>query len=404
MSPRKGLNGLVVKIASRCNLNCSYCYMYNMGDESYRQLPKIMTDAVVDQLIERTARHCEDFKLRDFELILHGGEPLLAGKSFLIRFVEKAKKRFEEKRMKLRIGIQTNGVLLDEEWCKLLSASSISIGISIDGPAGWHDKYRKDHQLNGTHAKTLLGLRAAQNEKCKVGVLSVMNASSDPRSMYDYFNQLSIDDLDFLWPDHNYEKLPELYIQRSRAPGYTPFGDWWIRLFDCWFADRFTKPRIRFLNQVILMILGRDAGFESIGQEENRYLIVETDGGIEASDYLKACGNGFTKEGLNVRNDEFSEAFDTPLMKMHRQSHLVMSETCMQCKIREVCGGGHIAHRFGNGNGFDNPSIYCFDLMKLLTHIQNRLLGQLSTKTIREAGLVKMSYEDVLKSINMHNC
>ncbi|KAA6438902.1 radical SAM protein [Dyadobacter flavalbus] len=401
MSSQKGLNGLVLKIVSRCNINCSYCYMYNMGDESYRLLPKKMAGNVVDHIMERAARHCDEFEMKEFEFILHGGEPLLAGKSFFREFVEKAKKQFEKKQVRLRIGVQTNGILLDTEWCRLLNTLSVNIGISIDGPADRHDRYRKDHQLNGTHAKTLLGLHTAQLESCKIGVLSVMDASTDPQAMYNYFNQLNIDDLDFLWPDHNYEKLPALYQHQSPRPDYTPFGDWWIRLFDCWFADRFTRPRIRFLNQVVLMILGRDAGFESIGQEENRYLIVETDGSIEASDYLKACGDGFTKEGLNIERHELSEAFHTPLMKMHRQSHRMLSDTCRRCSIKEVCGGGHIAHRFGKDKGFANPSIYCFDLMKLLTHIQNKILDNLSAKTIREAGLAKMSYQDALRSINM---
>lgn len=403
MTSQDGLSGLVVKVASRCNINCTYCYMFNLGDESYRFLPKVMTDDTVDQLIRKAIGHCRTCELGEFEFILHGGEPLLAGKVFFERFAEKARRLLNAQGIAVRIGVQTNGILLDTDWCRLLNTLSINIGISIDGPAGWHDRYRKDHQLNGTHAKTLAGLRTAQREGCRIGVLSVMDPVTDPVEMYDYFKGLDIGDLDFLWPDHHYEKLPELYRGRASSPAYTPFGDWWMALFDRWFDDSQPKPRIRFLNQVILMILGMDAGFESIGGEENRYLIIETDGGIEASDYLKACGDGFTKEGLNLSTHELSDALNAPLMNMHRRSHHMLASTCRQCGIMEVCGGGHIAHRYGNGRGFNNPSVYCFDLMKLLTHIQNRLLDRLSAETIREAQLSRMSYADALDSINVSN-
>lgn len=403
MASQDGLSGLVVKVASRCNINCTYCYMFNLGDESYRFLPKVMTDDTVDQLIRKAIGHCRTCELGEFEFILHGGEPLLAGKVFFERFAEKARRLLNAQGIAVRIGVQTNGILLDTDWCRLLNTLSINIGISIDGPAGWHDRYRKDHQLNGTHAKTLAGLRTAQQEGCRIGVLSVMDPVTDPVDMYEYFKGLDIGDLDFLWPDHHYEKLPDLYRGRASSPAYTPFGDWWMALFDRWFDDSQPKPRIRFLNQVILMILGMDAGFESIGGEENRYLIIETDGGIEASDYLKACGDGFTKEGLNLSTHELSDALNAPLMNMHRRSHHMLASTCRQCGIMEVCGGGHIAHRYGNGRGFNNPSVYCFDLMKLLTHIQNRLLDRLSAETIREAQLSRMSYADALDSINVSN-
>jgi uncharacterized protein len=400
MPSQQGLSGVVVKIASRCNINCSYCYMYQMGDESYRFLPKVMAYAQVDQLMERVSRHCDEFKLTEFEFILHGGEPLLAGKQFFGKFVEKARAALGT-RVKLKFGVQTNGVLLDAAWCEYLNDLSFHIGISLDGPAHWHDRFRKDHRQLGTHARTVAGLKAAQLANCRLGILAVMDAASDPLELYAYFQDLGIGYLDFLWPDYHHDKPPPLYAQRASAPDYTPYGDWWIRLFDCWFTDRGTKPRIRFLNQLIFMILGIDTGFESIGQEENRYLIVETDGGIEASDYLKACGDGFTKEGMHLAQHEFSEVYASPLVNMHRQSHRLLPKLCRQCRIRQVCGGGHLAHRFSAENRFANASVYCYDLMKLLTHVQNVLLSHLSSGTIEGAGLARTTYTDALKSINI---
>ena len=73
---------VVLKIASRCNINCSYCYVYNKGDLSYLKQPKIMSSEVVNALIVKAKNHCEAHNLDYFEFIFHGGEPLLTGIEF----------------------------------------------------------------------------------------------------------------------------------------------------------------------------------------------------------------------------------------------------------------------------------------------------------------------------------
>src|SRR5690349_18876814 len=81
---------LVLKVASRCNLNCTYCYMYNLGDTTYMKQPKVMSDDVVDNLIARVKKHCHMHGIDVFDFNFHGGEPLLAGPAFFEKFVNKA--------------------------------------------------------------------------------------------------------------------------------------------------------------------------------------------------------------------------------------------------------------------------------------------------------------------------
>ena len=85
----------VVKIASRCNLNCTYCYMYNMGDESYKSQPKTMSEGTVIQMIRRAKEHCDVNELKKFTFVLHGGEPLLAGIDFFIHLVKNTNEIFK---------------------------------------------------------------------------------------------------------------------------------------------------------------------------------------------------------------------------------------------------------------------------------------------------------------------
>src|SRR5687768_11948513 len=84
------IQNFIFEVASRCHLNCTYCYMYNKGDLSYIQQPRVMPDAVVDAAIERIQAYSSASGTRRVSIILHGGEPLLAGQTFFRRFVEKA--------------------------------------------------------------------------------------------------------------------------------------------------------------------------------------------------------------------------------------------------------------------------------------------------------------------------
>lgn len=77
-------NALVVKIASRCNLNCSYCFMYNLGDETYKLQPKFMKEDTVDQILRQTKKYIIRHDKKYFTFLFHGGEPLLVNPSFFI--------------------------------------------------------------------------------------------------------------------------------------------------------------------------------------------------------------------------------------------------------------------------------------------------------------------------------
>ena len=125
-------------------------------------------------------------------------------------------------------------------------------------------------------------------------------------------------------------------------------------------------------------------------------LVVETNGGIEAVDVLKVCGDGFTKGAANVLTHEFEDAFEEDLITMYEQSHRMLCGKCLACPIKNICGGGYLPHRYSSKNGFNNPSIYCKDLLKLIAHIQNRLLDTLPSDFLNESRLEPFAYAELL--------
>src|SRR6476659_11061616 len=87
------LQQFVLKIASRCNLRCTYCYMYASHDQSWRRQPATMSDDTIDAFVDRLSAHVELHGLRQVTMMLHGGEPLLAGQAYVRRLVDRVRAR-----------------------------------------------------------------------------------------------------------------------------------------------------------------------------------------------------------------------------------------------------------------------------------------------------------------------
>jgi len=388
----------VVKIASRCNINCTYCYMYNSGDESYKFQPKFMNDETVISLFKKVKTHCLKKGLSTFHFILHGGEPLLVGESFFRDFVKKAK-RILLPEIKPTFSIQTNGILINDKWCELFKELKIGIGISIDGIQSVNDENRIDHRGKGTYERVVKGIKTMQRNDVGIGVLSVVNVDSDPIEAYEHIKLLNITSVDFLLPDYTYDNPPKGIINGDLDRLNTPYADWLIKIFDKWFTDK-DKLDIRLFKYAVCLLLGGEIEFDYIGTANNDVLVIETDGGIEPVDSLKICGNEFTKIKANIKTHQIDEALQSPLSRMYHLSKKMVSKRCSVCPILEICGGGFLPHRYSSNNGFNNPSIYCVDLIKLFTHMQGKVMNEFTKAQLEEfGGITILTHEDVKKSI-----
>ncbi len=390
-------NFIVLKVASRCNLNCSYCIMYNVGDNTYLKQPKVMSDKTVDALLVRIKNHCLLHNIKEFDFSFHGGEPLLAGKDFFRKFCAKAKAIIPSD-IKVTFGMQTNGVLITDEWCDLFDELDILIAISLDGTPEANDKFRVDHAGRGSYKEIVKGLKIAQQSKklrYSPSILSVINVESDPVEVYNHFRNLEVDSVDFILPHKIHDKRPATIKKNGIIEENTPYGDWLIAIFDQWFYEKKPRPDIRFFDAIIAIILGMDVPFEYLGGQNNEILVVETDGGIEAVDSLKACGNGFTKNGVNLISHELDDALQNDLAILYSRSHQMLCNQCNCCPIKNVCGGGFFPDRYYKENGFNNPSVYCQDLTKIITHIQNSIIGCLSQADLQSLGIKEYSYTEV---------
>ena len=122
----------ILKVHSRCNLSCSYCYVYEMADQAWRGMPKRMSRVVAQKAVERIAEHAEAHTLESVDIIFHGGEPMLAGAQWLADLAEAL---FARVPAQVNLSLQTNGTLLDRSMLETLKRLHVQVGVSLDGDA-----------------------------------------------------------------------------------------------------------------------------------------------------------------------------------------------------------------------------------------------------------------------------
>ncbi|WFU34870.1 radical SAM protein [Bradyrhizobium brasilense] len=352
---------LLVKVAARCNIDCSYCYWFR--DAAVYDKPKLMSAEVLQQLLLRLEQHVARYSLVDFPVILHGGEPLLWGVDNFHRFAEGCEGISSRTGCEIPIAVTTNGVLIDDEWLDCFEARNISVAISIDGPAHIHDAHRKTFQGTGTHAAVERAARMLVSRDIGVIALAVCNPAYAPKEYADFFAACGIANYDIMIPDATVDEKPS-----SIAPFYNG-------LFDLWLEANRTKPtsNVRIISDMVAALIGNNAPTEGVGHKPVELCTVMTDGTVEAHDVLRIAGDGFTNTRFNIFDHAIDDVRTEPRWKAARDASVNLCEKCRQCKFMNACGGGYLPHRFSTKNGFDNPSVYCDDLYSMFENMQSVL-------------------------------
>jgi uncharacterized protein len=378
------VNTFLCKVASRCNLDCDYCYMYHHADQSWRDRPRFMSDETVTAFARNLADYVTQAKLDAVTVLLHGGEPLLAGEERIIRFCDTVRKALESQGASVEFAMQTNGVLLSPRWMEVLGLLGITFGVSLDGDRAANDRHRFDHGRESSHADVERGLRVVQESPHRHlfrGFLSVMDIENDPLATYRYLLSWEPPRLDFLLPEGTHAKPPPGIRGGggvTRRP--TPYADWLIPIFDEWFSHP-GQTGIRLFENLIDVLLGGRSQTDGTGEGSFNLVTIETDGAIEDVDLFKAAYAGAPGLGLpsqpppNVFTTTFADLTSWPtVIERHRLNMREgLCQTCRACPAVEACGGGFVPHRWSAENGFANPSVYCADLYKLSAHVNHAL-------------------------------
>ena len=354
----------ILKVHSRCNLACTYCYVYEMADQAWRNLPKRMTQAVADRIVDRIAEHAGQHDLPSVDIILHGGEPLLAGAQWLTTLTRSLRARVPAD---VNMCVQTNGILLRPGMLETLRDLGIRVGVSLDGDAdatGRHRRYANGRNSFADVADGLYLLGSAEFRDIYGGILCTVDVDNDPIATYETLLKFNPPAVDLLLPHANWSCPP---------PG-SGYADWLITVFERWYSASEQETRIRLFSELIQLILGRPGAVEGLGLEPSTLIVVETDGSIRQLDSLSSAYSGAADTGLHVFTDSFDAALDHPTTVARQIGTDALAPQCQTCPIMPICGGGLYPHRYRSGKGFRNPSVYCTDLTRVISYVSDRVI------------------------------
>ena len=356
---------MLVKVASRCNIDCSYCYWFR--DASVYNKPKLMSSEVLQQLLQRIEEHVVRHPLIDFPIILHGGEPLLWGIDNFHRIAEACDGISSRTGCDIPIAVTTNGVLIDDAWLNCFESRNIQVAISLDGPEHIHDLHRKTFQGTGTHAAAERAARMLASRDIAMSALAVCNPAYPPKDYVEFFANSGIANYDIMIPDATVDETP------------ASVGSFYKGLFDLWLEANRSKPtvNIRIIADMITAMLGNDSPTEGVGYKPIELCTVMTDGSVEAHDVLRIAGDGSNSTKFNIFEHAIDDVRNEPRWKAARDASIQLAGKCQQCKFMNACGGGYLPHRFSKKNGYDNPSVYCDDLYSMFENMQSVLEGHL---------------------------
>ena len=311
-------------------------------------------------------------------VVLHGGEPLLAGAALLRRAAEDAAPRPSPPDCALDLRIHTNGVRLDRAYCELFAELGVKVGISLDGDRAANDRHRRYADGRSSHGQVLAAvelLRTPEYRHLYAGLLCTVDVANDPVAVYDALVALepAPDRLPAAARDLGHPATPNA---GAGPPEPTPYADWLQAVYDRWTAHGRPVP-MRLFDSVHRTLRGRSSLTESLGLDPADLVVIETDGTLEQADSLKTAYDGAAGTGLRVQEHPFSAAAEDIQVRARQSGVDALSAQCRSCPVLLSCGGGLLAHRYRAENidpadpvaAFRNPTVYCADIYTLIRSI-----------------------------------
>ncbi|WP_438294980.1 FxsB family cyclophane-forming radical SAM/SPASM peptide maturase [Streptomyces sp. HUAS TT7] len=362
------MSQFVLKMHSRCDLACDHCYVYEHADTSWRGRPRAVSEEILAQVADRIAEHARRHQLPTVHVVLHGGEPLLAGPDRIRRAAEELQRALHSVSA-LDLRMHTNGVLLDEKFCQLFLELGIKVGVSLDGDKVSNDRHRRYADGRSSHAKVIRAVELLNRPRYRrlfAGLLCTIDVENDPVAVYEALVALSPPRIDFLLPHATWDTPPP-------RPGgaATPYADWLDAIYRRWDAAGRPVP-VRIFDSVLRTLRGGSSLTESLGLAPADLVVIETDGTFEQADSLKTSYDGAPATGMDVFTHSLDDVLRHPGMLARQQGIEQLCAQCRSCPVVQSCGGGLYAHRYRTGSDFDNPSVFCPDLLALVTTIRDR--------------------------------
>ncbi len=363
----------ILKLTARCNLACTYCYMFNLQDNTYRRVPARMPVETALAALDRIETHLYRYESgKPFTVVLHGGEPSIwPDRSFQVLLERLAAMR--GRGLPVSAVMQSNGVRLRPSLLELLAKHDVSIGISLDGPEARNDVSRVTHQGEGSYTRVMRTVdQLIENGygRLLAGFLAVADPSCRPAEFLDWLAGLPVRRVDVLWPiEFNYGAPPWGIDDEQDAYVATPrYGRWFADLFTEWWRRDDPSLSVRLFFDTIGILLGGQRHTDSIVNDRISAFVVNTDGGVEYPDYFRGARDGGARTTFDVFRSPLHELACDPVFDYCLNLQDYLPPTCVGCRHVKVCGGGFLPGRMDPAELVPSKrSILCADLYYFFT-------------------------------------
>lgn len=367
----------VFKIAEVCNLKCPYCYFFFGGDESFAEHPPAVPDNIVGDVARFLRQGVSDLGLKRLDISFHGGEPLMVGKKRFKRICEILTEEIAD-HVELRLNMQTNGALIDDEWADILYRYRVGVGVSIDGPKHIHDLTRIDKKNRGTYDQTLQGVRRMQSKAAgSVGGLGVIPLGVSAREVYTHLvHEMGIKVIDLLMPIQDWRN-----VQPETVEHVTNF---YIDLFDVWMEDNDPHVEIRTLSDPLrAMLTDNGAKNYSVSLKDIcDSITIRSNGDLCPDDTLSSLAPVYQKTNFNVQHDSLSAFMGASFWEDIRLAAAEPAHRCEGCKWWGICRGGHAEHRYDQTEKFRRESVYCDTYQRVFEHMYDKVTRSLDRESV----------------------
>ena len=320
---------LIKPVSGDCNLHCTYCFYHDRSTDPYKDAVRHrMSPQVLDALI----RQGMALDRRQATFGWQGGEPTLAGLDFFREAIE-LQKKYGYPRQGVSNGLQTNAILLDDpEWASFLREYHFLVGVSLDGPATYHDRYRA--YVNGapTHARVMRSVQTLGEHGVEHNILSVVNACTvdHPVEIYEYLLSQGFHFLQFI-------PCVEIDERTGRPTDFsvTPerYGDFLCALFDRWYNHGEPEASVRDFEAILAVYMGQSAPLCCYQEQCGSYLVVEYNGDVYPCDFM-------VRDDLyvgNILETPLEELFASELVRRFAAAKALPRPECVACAWLPYC-------------------------------------------------------------------
>jgi uncharacterized protein len=347
-----------------CNLDCHYCYYLKKEhlypkDESFRMPDEILEEYIV--------QHIDASPGTVIRFSWHGGEPTLLGLDYFRKIVALQRKHQPPNR-RIVNGIQTNGTLLDEDWCRFFAAEGFAVGISLDGPREMHDRYRVTKDQKPTHNQTMRGYKLLQKHQVYTDILCVVNAHNAqfPLQIYRFFKQINAKYINFL---PMVEQQPDAKggVSHTSVPAEA-WGTFLCTIFDEWRDHDIGKVKVHIFEEAARIALN---------QEHLQCIFRPTCGDIPVVEHngdFYSCDHFVDVEHClgNIKETQLVELLESPMQRAFGKAKLeTLPHYCRECEVRAMCNGECPKNRLlKTPDGESGLNYLCAGYKRFFTHCQ----------------------------------